>query len=80
MTGLPNGSYHSLPHVLGLGFEAEFRLDDGRLDVVWSPRLPDPATIRALMPKYVAARNLWLGHLAAEMGVNIAVVDAGDAA
>jgi len=73
-------TFHTVPYVVGLGYSVEFRFDGKLLDVVWSPRLPDGPTMRALAPKYRAARDLALGDLADELGLNIAVVEPGDAA
>ncbi len=65
---------HSRPYDLGRGFSVEFKLQHGRLDAMWSPKVPFGRRGRQLLPAYRAARNRWLSSLTPDLGT-ILVVD-----
>jgi hypothetical protein len=62
---------YSRAYPVGHGFTAEFALDNGRLEVRWSPRIPHGKRARQILSQYQAARNEFL----ASLGVPMLVVD-----
>lgn len=66
---------HSRPYDLGRGFSVEFKLQHGRIDAVWSPRVPFGRRGRQLLPAYQDARNRFLASLAPDVSGPILVVD-----
>jgi hypothetical protein len=66
---------HSRPYDLGRGFSVEFKMQAGRIDAVWSPRVPFGRRGRQLLPAYRAARAKWLASIAPDVGGTILVVD-----
>ncbi len=51
-------SFRSAPVDLGHGVVVEFRYGDGRMDAVWSPRMPHGRRARQIMPAYLRASSL----------------------
>ena len=62
---------------LGHGVAVEFRYGDGRMDAVWSPRMPYGRRARQIMPAYRRARHAFLSKVANKLGIVIAVADVG---
>jgi hypothetical protein len=68
-------AYHSLPFDLGRGYSVEFKWQQDRFDVFWSPAMPHGKRLRQLIPAYQQARYVFLTALAKKLGISIAVVD-----
>ena len=67
--------FHSLPFDLGRGYSVEFKWQQNRFDVYWSPEMPHRKRARQLMPAYQRARHVFLTALSEKLGITIAVVD-----
>ncbi len=62
---------------LGRGISVEFKFSEGRLDAVWSPRVPYGRRAIQIMPAYRRARHVFLSDVAEKLGITIAVADIG---
>lgn len=60
---------------LGRGYSVQFRLADGRMDVMWEPRMPMGRRGRQLLPAYREARNAFLRDVAKAAGTNVLVAE-----
>ena len=72
---MDNPSFHSGSVRLGRGYSVEFTFAGGALKCEWSPGIPPKIVGRSLLPRYIKARNAFLGKVSKGLGVNIAVVD-----
>ena len=70
-------AFHAEPVDLGRGISVEFRFADGRMDAVWSPRMPYGRRAIQIMPAYRRARHVFLSDVAEKLGIVIAVADIG---
>jgi hypothetical protein len=59
---------------LGRGFTVEFTFAAGRMDAIWSPRMPYGRRARQVLPAYHQARHEFLSKVAEELGIVIADV------
>ena len=69
--------FHAGPIDLGRGMSVEFSFAEGRMDAVWSPRMPYGRRMRQVFPAYRRARHVFLSNVAEKLGILIAVADVG---
>ena len=70
-------SHRSPIFELGRGFSVEFTFAEGRMDAIWSPRMPHGRRGRQILPAYRRARHDFLSGVAKKLGIVIAVADIG---
>jgi len=70
-------TFHTEPVDLGRGISVEFRYSDGRMDAVWSPRMPYGRRALQILPAYRRARHVFLSDVSEKLGIVIAVADTG---
>jgi hypothetical protein len=70
-------TFRTAPIDLGKGIAVEFTFADGRMDAIWSPRIPHGRRGRQILPAYRRARHEFLADVAERLGIVIAVADVG---
>lgn len=67
--------FKSTPINLGRGFAVEFTFTTGGMGCEWSPHVPTGKRGRQLLAPYQRARDAFLGQVAKQLGINIAVTE-----